>query len=152
MSIMKKRYYLDSTLIKGVPIVFEVLFLLMAGFSLLAEVSIRPLILLLIANAFLIPLWVGFAWGTYAEISNNKLRMSRMFFRGKEVSLEDIVSIHARSIYGGLFAEVYAKVRKPDGTSYEQGLINKPGLSQSQYKQLFSDIRSVNPNVQIEKI
>jgi len=148
---IKTRFYLDRTVAHGTFIILGVLLVLMASFSLLDGLSLRPVIFLLVSGAILAPFWFGFTQGTYVEISDKKLRVSRMFFRGKYTSLSNAISIHQRPIYGGLFAEVYLKVRKPDGTFREQGLINKPGLKEGDMKKLLEMIRSINPNIEVDQ-
>lgn len=123
----------------------------MAAPAFLDGISARPFIVLAVANAILLPLWIGFAYGTYVEIVDNKLRVSRMLFRGKYTSLSDVVSIHVRPVYAGFIGEVYMKVRKSDGTFREQGLINMPGMKDNDMKKLVEMIRSANPNIQVDE-
>jgi hypothetical protein len=148
---MQTRFYFDPTLVKWIPIIFEIGLLLMAGASLLGEMSLRPVVFLIVANLLLGVFWICFARGTYIEIVDKSLQVSRMFLRGKVTLLADAVSIHQRPIYGGLFAEVYMKVRRPDGTVREQGLINKPGLTEADLKRLVDLIRSANPSVAVDE-
>jgi len=148
---MNTRIYLNRTLANGIPITFATLFVLMAGFSLLNAPSLRPVIFLGVVCPLLAILWFALARGTYILVEAEKLTISRAFLKSKATQLSDVVSIEKRPTFGGLFTEVYMKVRNKDGTFRNQGLINKPGLKREEYKRLFDIIRSANPNVSVDQ-
>jgi len=149
---MQTRFYPDQTLVNGIPIILGFGLLLMVGGGLLVTgPSIRQIVFLVVSGVLLLIVWLGLSRGTYVEISGKNLRVSRMFFRGRYISLSDAVSIHVRPIYAGFIGEIYLKVRKPDGTFREQGLINKPGMKESDMKKLIEMIRSANPNVKVDE-
>jgi hypothetical protein len=123
----------------------------MGAFSLIDGFSMRPVIFLAVVTVLLVLLWFALTSGTYIIVEGDDLTVSRAFFKGRPTSLSNVVSIESRANFGGLFTEVYMKVRNKDGTFRNQGLINQPGLTNTEYKRLFDTIRSVNPNARIDE-
>lgn len=148
---MYTRFNFDRELAKGFVILFLMCLFVVIGSSLLVGRFLDTIIVPIIFGILIFLIWTGFAHGTYIVIKGVELTVSRVFFKGKPTSLLEVVSINKRTMFGGLLAEVYMKVRRPDGTFREQGLINKPGLKESEYKRLFDIILSINPNIQIDQ-
>jgi len=135
----------------GIIAIFAILFFLMAAFSLIDGFSMRPVIFLAVVTVLLVLLWLALTSGTYIIIEGDDLTVSRAFFKGRPTSLSNVVSIERRANFGGLLTEVYMKVRNKDGTFNNQGLINKPGLTDAEYKRLFDTIHSINSNARIDE-
>ena len=148
---MHTKFYLDRALIKGNIIILGFALLFMSSLSLIDGLSIRPVFFLAITGVLLLIVWVGFTRGVYITVSEDELILTRFFLNSRPTPLVDIVSIHQRPTFGGLFAEVYLRVRNKDGSLRNQGLLNKPGMKESEYKRLFDVIISVNPNVKIDE-
>lgn len=144
---MQTRFYFDPTLVKGIPIILEVLLLLMAGFALLGEVSLRPVIFLIVANIPLILFWIGFSRGSYITLDGQNVYGTVLFIRGKMTQISDVVFIRRNPTFAGLMSEVIMGVRKKDGAITERGLTNKPGLTENDFKKLLEMIHSMNPHI-----
>jgi hypothetical protein len=149
---MKTKFFLDRLIGKSIGIIFAAYLLVMIGIALLNGRFFENAILFGIVGGLIVLSWLILTYGVYIIIDGNTLQVTRVFFRGKIIDLFDVVSIHQKPIFAGLVMEVYMKVRKKDGTFYEQGLINKPGLNESEYDRLLKKILSINQNIKIDKL
>ena len=148
---MQTRFYFDPTLVKGIPIILGIgLLLMVAGGLLVTGPSIRHVVFLAVSGGLLLLFWLGFSRGSYITIDGQNVYGKVFFIRGKTTQIPDIVSIHRNPTFAGLMSEVIMRVRKKDGTITERGLVNKPGLTESDFKKLFETIRSINKSIEID--
>jgi hypothetical protein len=147
---MQTKFFLDRSIGNWSAIIFLICVSLMAGAAALTGRFFVTLHITALMYATVFLIWYALIYGIFVTIEGESLRVTRFFLRGKLTPLSDVISIQKRDIFAGFMTEVYMKVREPDGTFYEQGLLNKPGLSESEYKRLFDAILTINPNIEID--
>ena len=142
------RFYFDRKLANGFTYLFLICFVAVVAIALLAgrffETIEIPLIFLISIAAF----WFSFAKGMYIDLNNRYLTVAKFFIKSRPISVEDIISINERAVFGGFVTEVYIKVRSRNG-EFTKSLINKPGLSEKDYTKLYNYIHSANPEIKI---
>jgi len=148
---MKTRFYLDRLLAKGLLTIFVAYLVVMIAISLLNGRFLENINLFLIVGGLILLFWLGFTRGSYITIDGQNVYGKVFLIRGKTTQIPDIISIRRNPTFAGLMSEVVMGVRKKDGTITERGLINKPGLTESDFKKLLVVIRSINPNIKIDQ-
>jgi hypothetical protein len=148
---MQKRFYLDKTVAKGLVGVFGIGFLLMllplAISGEFARFSI-DLVVLCLALTFL---WIGFTYGSYVAIEDDKRVYGKFcFIHGNSTLISEIVSIHRRGMFGGSMSEIYLTYRTKSGHVAQRGLVSKQGMRKDDIERLLDTIRNANPRIKID--
>ncbi len=147
---MSTKFFLNRTIGNVTAILFGSYATFMAVIAALNERFLTTLPTTVTIYVITLFIWLAATRGVFITIEDGSLSVTRFFLKGKKNPLADVESVAQRPIFGGVMTEVYMKVRRPDGTFREQGLINKPGLSESEYQRLFDKIISINPNIKID--
>jgi hypothetical protein len=148
---MQGRFNVDRSLIRGFAVLLLVCVTVMVLSTLLIGRFLQTVIVPAIFGTLILIFYFGFTRGTYVSINGTRLTVTRLFVNGRASPLSDVISIHSRPTFGGLMSSVYMKVRNKDGTISKHGLINKPGMTDMEYKRLFDMMRSINHDIEIDQ-